>query len=678
MFTPKKITLAILSACLVPNYAFATDLAPVEVLSTQEATQQETVDAKKLLQTGNSETGTTLRQIPGVDASRMGGHGVDLVIRGQQASQLNVLIDGAKIEGGCPNRMDPPTAYAEMSSFDDVTVIKGVNSVTYGSGGTGGTVLFERNAPTFEDGKPYNGEINLGTTSNGLTKDINATVSAGGDKGYIVLQGSKKSADNYKDGNNNTVESSYESQQGHIDLGWTPNENHELRLSYENTLVEDALFAGSTMDSPKSDGTTTRIRYKGKNLSENIQAIEADIYSSNVDHVMNNFSFRPATPVGMKRETVSDVQTKGAKIKLTSMIAHTQLDYGVQFESVEKMATLTNMNTGNTLFFMWPNTIQETKSAFVESTSLFKNQQKLVMGLRYDSVTTEAKDAALATDEGNIATDVYNGVYYYSGNTKTDDANINALLRYERKYDNNINVFAGVSRTHRYPDATELYMNKLGMGDHWIGNPDLKPEQHNQFDIGMSQNQKDSSWSISAYYDKVNDYILRDYAKNQTTSLSVSPDKTVIYLNKDATLFGLEASGTVKATQHITLGGNASLANGTNETDNRNLSNIAPLSGSVFADYSASNWNVGSRFNFATNQDSVNAEFNELATPGWNTVDLYGNYQINKMFKLSAGVDNMFDHAYYTYMNRTDPASGKTYKVYEPGRVVWAKLNAKF
>lgn len=678
MFTRKKITLAILSACLTPSYAFATELAPVEVTSAQEVAQQETVKAKELLQTGNSETGTTLRQIPGVDASRMGGHGVDLVIRGQQASQLNVLIDGAKIEGGCPNRMDPPTAYAEMSSFDEVTVIKGVNSVTYGSGGTGGTVLLERNAPTFEEGKPYNGEINLGTSNNGLTQDMNATVSAGGDKGYIVLQGSKKSADNYKDGNNNTVESSYESQQGHIDLGWTPNENHELRLSYENTLVEDALFAGATMDAPKSDGTTARLRYKGKNITESIQAIEVDVYNSTVDHVMNNYELRTLPTTGIPMETISDVETKGAKVKLSSMIGHTQLDYGVQFESVEKMATLTNLNTDNTLFFMWPNTIQETKSIFVESTSLFKNQQKVVMGLRYDSVTTEAKDANTATDENKIATNVYSGAYTdYSGSTKTDDANINALLRYERQYDDNINVFAGLSRTYRYPDATELYMNKQGMGGQWIGNPDLKPEQHNQFDIGISQSTNKGNWSVSAYYDAVNDYILRDFAKNQTDSLNISGDNTV-YLNKDATLFGVEASGRMKATENLSIGGNASVANGTNETDNRNLSNIAPLSGTVFAEYSASKWNAGSRFNFAFNQDTVNTEFDELETAGWNTVDLYGGYQINKSINLSAGVDNVFDHAYYTYINRIDATTGADYKVYEPGRVVWAKLNARF
>jgi iron complex outermembrane receptor protein len=663
MFTRKKITLAIFAtlANQASTQVYATDLPAVSVVAEAETAQQTTVDGKSLLEASNSETGTALRQISGVDASRMGGHGVDLVIRGQAASQLNILIDGAKIEGGCPNRMDPPTAYAEVSSFDEVTVIKGVNSVTYGVGGSGGTVLFERKAPIFEDGKPVQGEINLGISSNGLTRDMNATVAAGGQEGYIVLQGSKKSADNYLDGNGDEVRSSYESQQGHIDLGWTPNENNELRLSYENTLVEDALFEDAKMDAPLSDGTTTRLSYNGSKISDAIQNLEVDLYQSDVDHVMNNYEFRTATT---RMEILSNVETTGAKVKLTSMIGHTQLDYGLQFESINKTATPYMGAILTAGAEMWPNVLQETKSVFAESTSFFKDQQKVILGLRYDAVTTEARNGNQMTYD-NVYTD-------YSGNLKTDDANINGLLRYERTYKDNLNVFTALSRTHRYSDTTEQYMAK---GSYWTGNPDLKPEQHNQFDIGISQATDKTDWSVSAYYDVVNNYILRDFSKNQPVKIS---GNNTIYLNKDATIYGLDVFGSWKTSQHVKVGSILSLTKGTNETDNRNLSNIAPLSGMAFAEYSANNWKAGTRFNFAMAQTEVNAEYGELETVAWSTIDLFGDYQINKSIKLSAGVDNLADHAYVTFLNRYDPTQGDAYKTYEPGRTVWARLNAKF
>ena len=683
MIRRSKLSLAIISALSVSNIAYATEteLKTISVKATSELSQKQTIAAEKLLNSSNSETGTALRQINGVGASRMGGHGVDLVIRGQRESQLNILIDGAKIEGGCPNRMDPPTAYAELSSIDQITVIKGIQSVTYGTGGTGGTILFERVAPTFEPGKPYQGEVNLGTTSNGVKQDINTTLSAGGDKGYIVVQGSKKQADSYKDGNGKIVNSSYDSQQGHVDLGWTPNENHELRLSYENTLVEDALFQGAGMDSPKSDGTTARLRYKGEKINDLIQSIDADIYSSEVDHIMDNYSLR--TPSPMKMKNVTNVTTDGAKLKLTSMLGHTQLDYGVQYEAIGKQSTLQNA-LGTSSWYMWPDVETKTKSVFAESTSFFKDNQKVILGLRYDNYTANAKDANLATDAGNTSFSLYEEYVGFDKDTRVNQSNVNALIRYEKKLDNGINLYTGLSRTHRYADATELYISKGGGNSAWIGNPDLKPEQHNQIDIGMGQSSQDRSWSVSAYYDHVNDYILRDSNPSLNQPGTLAPlgagieDKRNIYLNKNARIMGLDASSSYAINNHITLGVNASLTKGHNKTDDRNLSNISPLSGDLFAHYQASNWNAGTRLNLAKKQSTVNTEYGELETAGWSTLDIYGQYAFNKSISISAGVDNLTNRGYETYLNRMDATLGSTFKLFEPGRTAWAKVSAKF
>lgn len=688
MIRRSKLSLAILSALSASPATYASELQTISVKAGSEVSQQQSIKSEQLLQTSNTETGTALRNINGVDGSRMGGHGVDLVMRGQRESQLNILIDGAKIEGGCPNRMDPPTAYAELSSIDQITVIKGVQSVTHGTGGTGGTILFERTAPTFEAGKPYQGELNVGSTSNGIKQDINTTLSAGSDTGYIVIQGSKKQADNYKDGNGKIVRSRYDSQQGHVDLGWTPNENHELRLSYENTLVEDALFQGAGMDSPESDGTTVRLRYKGYKINDVIQNMDADIYSSEVDHIMDNYSFRTAS---MKMKNVTNVTTDGAKLKLTSMLGHTQLDYGVQYEAIGKRSILQNPH-GTSSWYMWPDAETTTKSLFAESTSFFKDNQKVILGLRYDNYTAKAKEATLTTDAGKTALSQYQRYSNFDQDTRVDQSNVNALLRYEKKLDNGIHFYTGLSRTHRYADATELYINKAGkmvkngktIDNSWIGNPDLKPEQHNQIDIGIGQNSQTRSWSISTYYDHVNDYILRDInpTKNQAGTLTPldtgTVDKRTVYLNKDARIIGLDASSSFAINNQITLGINASLTKGYNDTDDRNLSNISPLSGDVFAHYQTSTWSAGTRLNLAKKQSTINKEYGELETAGWSTLDIYGQYTFNKFVSLSAGVDNVTDRGYETYLNRIDPTSANTFKLFEPGRTAWAKVSAKF
>ncbi len=677
--TPKKLTFAILSI-LASTAVYAQDsqtqLPMITVTGSAPIPLETTQKVTDILQTGNSETSTALRQINGVEASRMGGHGVDLIINGQQASQLNIFLDGAKIEGGCPNRMDPPTAYTELSSYDQITVIKGVNSVTYGSGGSGGTVLFERNPPSFDADKPYQGQINVGTSTNGLTQDLNATVSAGGDQGYIVLQGSKKSADNYSDGNGNEIRSSYESRQGHVDLGWTPNDDHEFKVSYEKTYIDDALFQGATMDAPSSEGQTSRFNYQGDNINQAIQSIEVDLYASEVDHLMDNYTFRPATPVANQLEAPSNVKTTGAKIELSSQVHQTTLNYGLQMELLEKTA-LVQRPTGVSIFNLWPKTESTTNSIFLEGTTALSPQQKLIAGVRYESVNTQAKEAFTVTDAGNTAYGLYNSTYTnYSGQTKSDNNNLNALLRYEHSFKKSINGFIGLSLTHRNPDATELYMARGGTSQ-WVGNPDLKPEAHNQLDIGFSQKNTDSQWAISAYYDVVENYILRDFAQNQAADINITGTHN-IYLNKDAVIYGLEASGQRKLSSQWLVGTTATLTKGRNTTDNRNLSNMPPLSGTLFTQYHDNQWQVGARLNFATEQTDINKEYGELETPAWSTVDLYGNYQINANVKLSLGVDNLFNHAYQNYLNRVDAINGSTFKVYEPGQTIWARLSATF
>lgn len=669
MFSPNKIRLAVLTALatsftnpIVYADTAATELNSVEVKATADSASQVVTVADEVLENnGNSETGTALRQINGVQATRMGGHGVDLNIRGQSLSQLNILLDGAKIEGGCPNRMDPPTAYAELSSYDAITVIKGVGTLTQAAGGTGGTVLFERDAPQYNPEKPVSGEVNLGGTNNGLKSDINAQVEAVGEKGFIVVQGSKKDADNYQDGDGNEVRSSYESRQGHIDLGWTPNKHHMVKLSYEQSVIEDALFQGAMMDSPESDGRTTRLQYRGKDLGGVVSDIDFDLYTSEVDHVMDNYTLRTNPDSTKWMINATNVTTDGAKLKLTSMLGHTQLDYGVQTEVVEKLSNLQKPN-GTSVWLMWPQTKSVTNSVFAESTSFFKDNQKVIIGLRYDMFDAQVDRADEAT-AGGTPSAVYNSVY---GTTDTDNSadKLSALIRYERQLNAATNVFAGLSRSYRFPDATELYIVK---GTAWTGNPDLKPEQHNQFDMGITQSFEGGNWSASAYYDMVNDYILYYFdGANQR------------YKNVDAKLYGLEASWNKTLTSNVTAGADANVTFGQNQTDDTYLANMSPLSGKLYTEYNVGNALAGMRVNFARGQENVSTDINELATAGWTTVDVYANFKMHKNATVMLGIDNLFDRNYQTALNRIDPLSGGLYNLNEPGRIAWAKVKVTF
>lgn len=85
-----------------------------------------------------------LRSIPGFNITRKGGSGGDPMFRGLGGSRLNIVDDGQHVYGACGGRMDPPTNYIYPETYDQITVIKGPQTVKYGPVGTAGTILFEK------------------------------------------------------------------------------------------------------------------------------------------------------------------------------------------------------------------------------------------------------------------------------------------------------------------------------------------------------------------------------------------------------------------------------------------------------------------------------------------------------------------------------------------------------
>ena len=695
------LSLAIIATLAPTSLVFAQATTPLPSISVKaqapDAPHTQTHSTAALLEKGNSESGAVLRQINGVSAARKGGHGLDPQIRGQQYSQLNVLLDGAKIAGGCPNRMDPPTSYSEIASYDIVKVIRGVKSLTHAAGGTGGTLVLQRSRPEFDPNSPVQGEFSVGK-SNLMHYDAHGELTAVSEQGYVVIQGAQKEANNYQDGNGDTVDASYRTRQGHIDLGWTPNRHHHLKLSAEQSRTEDALYPGAMMDAPETEGNTLRLQYEGRDLNDTVRDVDVSIYRSTVDHTMNNYDLRtPPSPM-MLRETPTETETQGAKIQFTSKMAKTTLDYGVQIESINKQATLFNRNNDASLNLMWPDVTNTTKSVFAETTTDLNSQTQVIAGVRFDDVHAKADDAHDSPDftgtammpVNNTPSAVYARAHQdYDGETDANESNWNGVLRMEQSFADTYQWYLGASRTMRTADATERFISKWGKNmktgtqTAWVGNPNLDPETHNQIDLGVSQFTAHFQWHVGVWYDQVNDYILRDLAVNQyDNGVKTSLDgKSETYVNVDAQLYGLDMDGSMALSKQMKVGGQLSLTQGRNTTDDRDIALISAPSGQLFAQWQQNDWHLGSRLNFALEQTNVDEAYSTAAgfdeTPAWSTLDVYGGYQINRTFSLQAGVDNVFDHAYYDHLSY-DPVDPNVYKNNEPGRNVWARVNATF
>ncbi|MBU0656991.1 MAG: TonB-dependent copper receptor [Gammaproteobacteria bacterium] len=672
--------LTLLSSILIlSTSAMAEDTMVIDIKSGKKATSPNEVQplAAERSAVLPADGGDFLKQLNGVSGSRFGGRGIEPVIRGQSQTQLNVLLDGAYVHGGCPNRMDPPTSWAALETYEKVTVEKGVQTLQHGSGGSGGTVLFERDTRSITDPEDgLSGKVSATAMNNGVKHDVSADLTKAGEKGYVRVFAQDREADNYEDGDGNEVRSAYKHKQAGVVLGVTPTADRTIEYSYENNDFSDALYAGAGMDSPEEFGSIQRLKYKDK-FAGKVESIDAEVYSSNIDHLMDNYSLRnPGLAPAAQRSVPTTSDTLGGKVALKSTVGNTEVTYGVNVQNRERNATMTN-GLGAVANLMWPGATTDQTGVFVEAETKL-GADKLKYGVRVDQVKADASKAdqtvgLMAPRSPNQNYTAVNSAY--DGDPSADETNVGALLRYEKSLNENTTVFAGASRTVRTADETERYLsNWSGPTTSWVGNPDLKPEKHNQLDLGISQQKGNVRWTGTVFADKVDDFILRDKVTTGMTAGSQS------YRNVDADLYGVELGAETKLSQKVKLSGDVAYVKRTNTTDDRAIAQTPPVNGKVQLDYNGAKWGGGTRVRFAAGQKQVDllspVEVGESS--GYGVMDAYGRYSISKATKVRFGVDNVFDKTYAEHVSRSNAFDTSVVRVNEPGRTAWLKLETEF
>ncbi|MGB5338916.1 MAG: TonB-dependent copper receptor [Gammaproteobacteria bacterium] len=642
----------------------------------------------------SADGGALLRNIPGVSGARMGGRGIDPIIRGQSQNRLNILLDGAYVHGGCPNRMDPPSTYASRDSYDRITVIKGSQTVIYGGGGPGGTVLFERYTPRFNPDEAYRIEASAGYQSNSGTREFAADVAAGDPDWFLRGIATYMDANNYQDGDGNTVRSAFTNQEGALILGYTPSAATRLELSYDASREEDVLFAGAGMDSPSSDNDTLRLKFASTAPAGIFTGLKTELYSADIDHLMDNYSLRPLT-APMKMRVPSTSNTGGGRvsgeIQASGGVVWTiGLDYQDNNRNANRFSGMPAGPTPATLqSILWPDADLRQTGLFAETRLPITARDSLKAGVRYDFVDAEAgragEVAQVSMGLARSPAELY-ALYYGAADTSTDENNVGGFITLEHALAEDAAVYATLSRSMRTADATERYIasdNAMAADMRWIGNPGLEPEQHHQLELGYTRDAGRWDASAAVFYNDVTDYILRDRARTMPDPLN---DGATIYRNVGATFYGFEAEAGVRWASHWSSRASLAYVRAENTDDDRPIAQTPPLEITLNLEYTRNDWNLGGMLRAQDNQQRVEDDVTQDSgldarqTPGWATLDVYGSYTGTEHMTLAAGINNIFDRSYAYHVNRAnvDPFNPDAVQVNEPGREVWLRLSATF
>ena len=600
-----------------------------------------------------SDAGDYLQTIPGFSAVRGGGSNSDPVFRGMFGSRLKLLANGAEMLGACPSRMDSPSSYITPENYDALTVIKGPQTVLWGPGNSAATILFERDPEDFSElGGRIDASFLVGSDGR---FDRNIDAAAGGEQGYIRLLANRSDSDDYQDGNGDDVHSRWDKWSTDLVLGWTPDEDTLLELTVGRGDGE-ARYAGRGMDGSQFERESVALRFERDNIGEVLQKIEARVYYNYADHVMDNYSLRTPPTSGMMagpRATNVDRRTLGGRLAATWQWSDYELVTGVDAQTNEhRKRSGAGIDTYKN--FSWNKDADfHNYGLFGELTRTLNDDSRVIGGARLDHAT--AKD--------------YRSTGPSAGDSRSDNLP-SGFLRYEHDLQSiPATAYVGLGHTQRFPDYWELVSGGADAFEK------LDPEKTTQLDFGLQYSKGPLDAWVSAYVGQVRDYILFSYSPSKYSE------------NIDARIMGGELGATYRLTPNWKTDASLAYAWGKNSSDGEALPQMPPLEGRLGLTYEQGDWSAAGLWRVVAAQNRVaegkgnvtSKDFDESS--GFGVFSLNGAYRVNQNFKLSTGIDNLFDKAYSEHLNQAGNAGiglSADERINEPGRTWWARVDMSF
>jgi len=615
------------------------------------------------------------KQSPSVSLVRRSGIANDIRVRGQKKDNINVTIDGAKVHGACPNRMDPPISHVLTNNVDFIEINEGPFNVE-----DFGVLSADVKVHTIKPEEDFEGEVNVGIGSFGYKKGA-FSLSGGTKNVRFLLSGSTETSDQYEDGNGDDFvgqiareiaagkvpastqyQAKYQNREAYTKktlmakMFWNITDTQELRLSYTANRSDNILYPSSKMDALYDDSDIYNVEYRAKDLGEYSKELSVQVYQSEVEHPMST-KYRNMGAMNTMTHALT-TKMQGVKIKNSFDIKNHTITSGVDYSlrnwdggyykndkalPAAKFHSIWDVDTKNVALFL--------------KDEIILDKVKLDLGLRYDSTEITSENPRQQAND-------------------YDELNGYIFATYQR--DSDTKYFAGFGKSSRVPDGKELYW--IGSKGNAIGTPNLKVTINYEFDMGAEKQFENASIKVKVFYSKLQDYIAYNASNANVNN----------YENVDASMYGFEFSGTYVATDSLYFDYGMAYQKGSKDNPltgqtGTNLPDIAPLKANLAINYE---YDESLLFRAevvaADSWSDFDAENGEQELDSYAVLNLKGTKNFGKNFTLLVGVDNVLDKTYAVSNTYKDlillPTlnNNEVMLMNEPGRYVYANLKYTF
>jgi len=611
----------------------------------------------QLQQKGAPDITEALRTVPGLNV----GFGSDgtrgISMRGMGSGYTLILIDGKRVGAGLTTmrHYNGDLDWVPVDAIDRIEVVRGPMSTLYGSDALGGVV----NIITKKSGDKWSGSLTTEwiqpeSKATGVTKKVSAYVS-----GPIVPEELTFTAFgnvSKKDASDPTYHDDIQTPSGSKDyditgrLTWTPTDTQMFELEVGTGREKYLPYLKPNEADPETTirRTTASLRHVGEwdfGTSTITAFFEDTDNKHNVLGEKNTVILRNST-INVRSYTLD------GKVSMPlDFLFEQNLTVGTEYryeemkdpENLGKFNTVTG-TAGSADTSMW------TAAIFAEDQIKLTEALKLTAGLRID---------------------------------RHEKFGTHASPRIYLNYDVNdsLTLKAGWAQAFKAPNMRQLNPNwvqtsrgrgcgAVGGPCEMVGNPDLKPETSNSFELGGIYVQDNWEAGLTYFYNEIDDKI----TSARTASLILPGDKKFVQqINIDrARTQGLE--GNLSITPHADWTWTNSF---TYLIESRNLETGMPLSADPkYSINTELTWQVREDFSVTGGWAFYGKQVDYVSTPetltaqnvsAYNIANVSFKYDPTETFTFRAGVNNIFDK---------QPKSESNFV--ENGRSYFISLTSKF
>jgi len=640
-------------------------------------------------------------------------------IRGVEGNRVLTLIDGIPIPRFSYGRSGTFAAsrlnYIDFNNLGNVEVLKGPGSSLYGSDAMGGVVslrslepddiLEEDQSNSFEISSPYNSQNSSYQPSIKYAfrdKDISGIFAiSAGSQGELNRKTDSKYINDF-DGDLNSYYLKFIKSNGNTDYDLTfenlNKDSTSIGSSYYNT--ENSLLSQKDIRESERTRISLGINYES-DKDKFIDKLSGKIYSNSMenksDYETVTSSATANTKINLSQEMLggnlqitNDLKIKGIDQKLTYGFEINHNDASRSRDAYEDGA-LDGSYKSN------PDSDILKMGLYVQD-EIKINNWDIIAGVRYDANNIKAfADDKWYASGSSFLTDRETSV---GKPISKDYSNWSPSIAAIYKVNDNFNFYGKYSRGFRAPSWEDLNSSYISLSPFFsyttVGNPDLKEETSNNYELGMKGRTGNSDFGIATFLNDYKNFLDKTNATGNTVSYQVTdpfgalnsanPFNVVggsINANEyqtrnifDVKIYGIEADYKYHFSERnkgLSFTASASLVKGENETDDENLDSVNPFTAITTFNYlfpnnklSASLVNTYVGTPDPSKSYKAESETNNYIPDSFVTTDLILKYKASERLIADLGVYNLLDTTYYLWSDiRSNGISGNDDKAYQ-------------